>query len=148
MKNIFIEKARFPKFLIIIYWIQFTFFSLYYFKKMEYSLLIFLIGLFLLGIFLSFSYTKLKISKGYIEFGLIPITKNIISWNDVKEFEIVKISAISDFLGWGIRYSKKYGWSYIMRGEYAICFTLNSGKKKTISLINHGKLRKILDNIG
>ena len=148
MKNLFLEKVKFPRILIILFWIQLVFFILYYLNKKDNSLLIFIIGLLIMGLFFSFSYTKIEISESCIKYGLIPLPKNKIKWNDVQKYEIVKISALSDFLGWGIRYSKKFGWSYIMKGDYAICFTLKSGKKKTISIENEKKLKTFLEKIG
>ena len=148
MKNIFLKKVKFPKIIIFIFWIQFIFFGAYFYNKMEASLLIFFIGLILLGVFLSSSYTKLKITESHIEYGLIPLKKNIIKWNNVQKYEILKISALSDFLGWGIRYSKKFGWCYIMRGDYVLCLTLYSGKKRTISIVNKEELERFLEIIG
>lgn len=66
------------------------------------------------------------------------------SWEDVKKIELVKLSALSDFLGWGIRYSKKYGWGYITDSEYGLFIEKQNGKKVTISVKDKDTLESFL----
>ena len=65
-------------------------------------------------------------------------------WKDVKKIELVKLSALSDFLGWGIRYSKKYGWGYITNSEDGLFIDKPNGKKITISVKDKDALESFL----
>ena len=58
----------------------------------------------------------------------------MLEWSSAQTIEIIKIDALSDFLGWGLRYSKKYGWGYILGNDYAIFVTLKNNKKYTFTI--------------
>lgn len=75
-------------------------------------------------------------NKDRSRYRLFPLINKSICWSEVKDIEVVKISAISDFLGWGIRFSKKFGWSYITNSEYGLFIRKNNGKKITLSIKN------------
>jgi hypothetical protein len=53
---------------------------------------------------------------------------------------------LSDFLGWGVRYSKKYGKAYIINTDYALFLKTKKGKKITISIQNKELLEKYIAN--
>lgn len=66
---------------------------------------------------------------------------------DLKNTDSCKFSSISglgDFGGWGIRYNKKYGWSYIFNSDDIVTFYFKSKKKVTFSIQNIGKLKTVL----
>lgn len=57
------------------------------------------------------------------------------------------ISALGDFGGWGIRYSKKYGWSYIFNSDNIVTFYFKDKKKVTFSIQNIAKLKTAFTNL-
>lgn len=141
----FNEKTGMPKFILVIFIVQFIVFLLYSFNnKEDKSLIYFSIGILLIGIFLAFTKLVLKINKNSIIYKFTPFTSNKMSWEDVKKIELVKLSALSDFLGWGIRYSKKYGWGYITDSEYGLFIEKQNGKKVTISVKDKDTLESFL----
>ncbi|MHC5354954.1 hypothetical protein ACYSNX_12470 [Myroides sp. LJL115] len=141
----FNENTGMPKFILAIFIVQFIVFLLFSLNnKEDKSLIYFATGILLIGIFLAFTKLVLKINKNSIVYKFTPFTSNKISWEDVKTIELVKLSALSDFLGWGIRYSRKYGWGYITNSEYGLFIEKHNGKKVTISVKDKDKLELFL----
>ena len=68
---------------------------------------------------LTLSFLKVVFKKDNLEYQLFPIhiKPQKAYWNEMENIKIVKIDAISDFLGWGLRYSRKYGWGYILGND-------------------------------
>ena len=146
MSNQFKEKTGLPKFILVLFIVQFVFFIFYTLSNSnDKSLMYFSIGIFLLGIFLAFVKLTVVVDKEIIKYKLFPFINKSIDWNEVKDIEIVKISALSNFLGWGIRFSKKYGWSYITNSEYGLFIKKNDGKKITLSIKNRDELEEFLE---
>lgn len=146
MSNQFKEKTGLPRFILVLFFFQFVFFILYTLTNSDdKSLLYFSIGILLLGIFLAFFSLVVVIDKNKITYKLFPFINKSIDWNEVKEVEIVKISALSDFLGWGIRFSKKYGWGYITNTEYGLFIHKMNDKKIVLSIKNKDELIAFLE---
>lgn len=76
-----------------------------------------------------------------------PFINKKLLWTDIEKYEIVKISPLNDFLGWGIRRSPKYGWSYILDTNYAIAIVKKDGKKLTLSIDDKEKALTFLQSI-
>lgn len=137
------ETFNFPKFLSVLFIIQFVFFIIYSMNnKEDSSLLWFSVVILLIGLFLILAKFNLKISKNGINYSIFPFVNKGIKWKDVKNYEINKISALNDFAGWGIRYSKKYGWGYIFNSNYALTILTEDRKKVTFS-IQHQDIEEI-----
>ena len=122
MNDVFKEATGLPQFIVILFFVQLIFFGALYYKVGDLVLLIVFLVVFLIGVLMVFSKLKIDISKERIRYSYFPLTIKVkeISWVEVDEFEIIKVSALSDFLGWGIKYSKKYGWGYITNAKYGI----------------------------
>ncbi|CAA0236276.1 hypothetical protein [Tenacibaculum maritimum] len=145
MKNTFKEQKGIPKFILIIFIIQFLVFLGFYFKNQEdKSLIYFIIGIIVIGIILAFTKLTLEISKDKIQYRFSPFPTRTIKWSEIDTYSIIKLSALSDFLGWGVRYSKKYGKGYIIETDYALFLKTKKGKKITISIQNKELLEKYL----
>jgi hypothetical protein len=86
----------------------------------------------------------MKLYNKSLNYKLFPIhlRSKVIEWNNINKLEVIKIDALSDFLGWGFRYSSKYGWGYIFDSNYALFITLNSGKKITMTIDNKDEIIK------
>lgn len=57
-----------------------------------------------------------------------------VKWTEVASVHVVNASPIGDFLGWGVRYNPKYGWSYVMQGGPMIVVNLKNGKKRSFTV--------------
>ena len=87
-----------------------------------------------------FAKFNLEINESGINYSLFPFVKKRIEWNEINAYEINKISALGDFLGWGIRFSKKYGLSYIFNSDYGLTIVKQNGKKMTFSIKNQTEM--------
>jgi len=147
MKHTYKEQKGIPKFILIVFIVQFLVFLGFYFKnKEDKSLIYFIIGIIIIGIILAFSKLTLEISKDKIQYRFSPFPTRTINWSEIDTYSIIKLSALSDFLGWGVRYSKKYGKGYIINTDYALFFKTKKGKKIIISIQNKEFLEKYIAN--
>lgn len=141
------ETTGFPNFILILFLIQFLFFVIYTINnKEDKSLIYYSIGALLLGVLLFFMKLTIKINNQYFEYKMTPFVNRKILFKDIKSIKVIKISAISDFLGWGIRYSKRYGWGYITNSDFAVSIEKNNGKKLTFSIKDRDRLNEFLNN--
>jgi hypothetical protein len=139
------ETFKFPKILAILFVVQFAFFIIYFLNNEEdRTLLLFSIVIFVIGVILAFAKFHLYIGNNGISYSLFPFTSKVIQWKDVKNCEINKISALDDFSGWGIRYSKKYGWGYIFDSSYALSVFNTNGRRITFSIKDKKAIEKIV----
>lgn len=146
MREKFREITGIPRFIVVVFIVQFVLFLTYWFNNREDTSLIYISGgILLLGIFLAFTRLKIEINRNAIEYKFLPFSKNKILWKDVSKVEIVNISAVTDFLGWGIRWSPKFGWGYITNSDHGIFITKNNGKKVTISIKDNTALAHFLE---
>lgn len=143
MNYTFTEKTKLPGFIFILFWLQFLVFLAYSFKQNEYSvpLITFII---VLGLLLHLIVFKIKVSDAYIMYSIAPFVNKKIEWKNVAGYEVIKISAINDFGGWGIRHSSKYGLGYILGGDYAIALKGHKGGKVTLSVKDRKGLESFL----
>jgi hypothetical protein len=125
-----------------LFFFQFLFFLAYSLKNEEVddSLIYIPVILVLIGVFIAIGKVKLSIDRTHIKYGLFPLSMRKIEFKKIVTYEIIKISAFSDFLGMGLRFSKKYGTGYITDTKYALFFEKLNGAKVTISLRNREKL--------
>lgn len=144
---IFEEKHRLPKFILIIYIIQYVVLTIYY-LKMDVMSLYYHIPAIIIGILLFICRSKLILNDDVI------LTNSFFYFfnrkYDLKKIDSCKfdsISALGYFGGWGIRYSKKYGWSYIFSSNYIVTFCFENKKKVTFSIQNIAKLKTALTNL-
>ncbi|WP_143736414.1 hypothetical protein [Moheibacter sediminis] len=98
-------------------------------------------------IFLSVN-LKVEFNKNEIHYTLFPFVNKKLAWNEIDKYEIVKISPLGDFMGWGFRYSSKYGWSYILDTKYAIAIQKKNGKKLALSVKEGQEILSYLESIG
>jgi hypothetical protein len=68
-----------------------------------------------------------------------------IRWDEIKEIQLVHTDPISDFGGWGVRLSKKYGKAFITGNNEIIFLKLKNGKKRSFSVRNKEKLLRFLN---
>ena len=135
MKSEIKEMSKLPSFILVLFGIQLIVFFCIAIKAKKLDLEI-LYVLLPVAIILVFFKMTVIIDAKFFKYKLFPfhfIYKEI-EWKDVEFVRIAKIDAFSDFLGWGLRYSKKYGWAYIFNSSDVILLTLNNGKKLAITI--------------
>ncbi len=141
-------KSYYPKGISVIFIFQFIIFVIFSISKKDYSFLYWAILLILpLGILLYFGYLNVKLDEEGIQYSMPPFVNKKINWNDIENYEIVNISPLNDFFGWGIRRSSKYGKSYILETNYAIAITKKDGKKLALSINDREKALSYLKSI-
>lgn len=145
-----IFKSYFPKALLIIFIFQFILIALFAFMNKDLSFIYWAVLLILpLGILLYFGSLKVVFDKEGIQYAMPPfVFDRKLKWSEIEKYEIVKISPFGDFLGWGFRYSSKYGWSYILDSNYAIAIQKKNGKKLALSINDKDKAIAYLQSIG
>lgn len=79
---------------------------------------------------------------------MFPFVNKKINWNEIEKYEIMKISPLGDFMGWGYRYFGKYVWSYILDTNYAIAVQKKNDKKLALSIKDKQQALDYLKSIG
>ncbi|PWB20761.1 hypothetical protein [Flavobacterium sp. HTF] len=147
MKTEIKEMSKLPDFVFILFGIQFIIFLFLFTeeKKADLGLLYILLPITLILVFLRM--TVILDAKAF-RYKLFPfqITYRTIEWDQIEKIQISKIDALSDFLGWGLRYSKKYGWSYIFNSNNVISLIFKNGKKVTMTIKNKEEVVQFLND--
>lgn len=143
------SKSYFPKALSIIFIFQFIIFAIISYSKKDITFIYWAILLILpLGILLYFGYLSVDLDDKRIKYSMPPFVINKkLKWDEIEKYEIINISPLNDFLGWGIRHSSKYGWSYILETNYAMVIFKKDGKKLTLSIDDREKILSYLHSI-
>ena len=135
MKTEIKETSKMPSFILILFGIQLIVFLFLFIKSKNSDLEIFYI---LLPVTLILSLSKMTVilNTKVFKYKLFPLHLNYkaFEWKEIKQIQISKIDALSDFAGWGLRYSKKYGWGYIFSSNDVILLTFKNDKKITITI--------------
>ena len=131
----FKEITRAPIFILVLFFIQLIVFIIIYINNEESNFGIFYV-LIPVTLLLGVSFLKISLNKNTFTYQLFPfhLKNNSLDWNQIEKIEIMKINALSDFLGWGLRYSRKYGTGYILGSDNALFITLKTGKKMTFTI--------------
>jgi len=137
----FEEKSGFPKLIIILLIFQSVVATLILLKDKESPLVVLYVTVPLILLF-AFSFLKLHLNENYFEYNFFPFTFKTtkIRWNEIQEIQILNTDPISDFGGWGVRLSRKYGKAFITGNNEIIFLKLKNGKKRTFSIINKTEL--------
>ncbi|PWW20127.1 MULTISPECIES: hypothetical protein [unclassified Chryseobacterium] len=104
-----------------------------------------ILSLFVISILL---FSKLTIiitddNMKYSFFPFLPFFKTI-KKNEIKKAYIGNANDFYSMIGWGIRYSKKYGVGYILDSEKVIYIELITGKKVILSIKNENDFSSYL----
>lgn len=142
-------KSHFPKGISAIFIFQFILFIIFSVIRKDYSFIYWAVFLILpVGILFFFGYLKVNLNNEGILYAMPPFINKKLNWSEIEKYEIISISPLNDFLGWGIKRSSKYGWSYILETNYAITITKKDGKKLTLSIDDKDKAIEYLKSIG
>jgi len=107
----------------------------------DYGVYIFLIFTIVLNYFIWKIKLITKVDEEGIHLIFIPFFKKQYLWTDIDSAEIVKYG----FLGYGIRYSPKYGVVYNIDGPYGLALDLKNGKKRMIGTQKKEELQEWLN---
>ncbi len=143
----FRDTSSFPKGILVIFIFQFIFFLFYSLSKEEKNTNLLYISLVIaiIGIFIAIAKVKFYINTNYMKFGLFPLPNNKLLLTNIDELKIIEVSPFSDFLGMGLRHSRKYGKGYITDCKYALFIKTISNKKITISIKDIEGLKMFLE---
>lgn len=120
---------------------------LFYYEKEDGLLPLVIAGgviLFIGGLFFSMKQT-IRVDEQGVHYKQVPLINSFktIPWVNIQNWELKEISPLTDFGGWGIRYTgSKTG--YIMQGDFGL--ELNTGKKRRIvlSVMNRGEVERMM----
>lgn len=137
----FQEKSGFPKLIIVLLIFQSIVTTLILLKDKESPLVVLYVTVPLIALF-AFSFLRLNVNKNYFEYSFFPFTFKTtkIHWSEIQEIQFVNTDPISDFGGWGVRLSKKYGKAFITGNNEIIFLKLKNGKKRSFSINNKNNL--------
>lgn len=146
MKTKFTQTTRTPKFLFVFFIVQLVTVLSLHFSDSNFDLTVFYIILPVTFI-LIFTKFDIEFSIEHLKYKMFPLNLYYkeIKWNETEKVEIVNIDALSDFLGWGLRWSKKYGKSYIFDSNFALFITLKNNKRITFSINEKEKIVHFFD---
>ena len=88
---------------------------------------------------------RVSINTNELRYSVFPFVRKKVPLSEIQSFEIKKLNALGDFLGWGIRYSTQLGWAYIFFTKEALYLTKNSGKKLVLSIRNKEQFYSVLE---
>ena len=82
-----------------------------------------------------------------VQFAGIPFCKRVIGWNDIKSISLITYSPLSDYGGWGVRYSMSgNGWCYNVSGDWGIKIIYENGKPFLIGTQQAEEAKKMIDH--
>ncbi len=141
------ETSRLPKFISIVFIIQFLLFLMYYItQSKETSLLYLSIGILLISLLLLGLKLVIIINQSAINYSISGILNRSIEWSEIESYEIKKVDAFQDFMGWGIRYGKTHGWGFIFNTKDALKIKKRNGKTITLSVQDPTKIENLIAN--
>jgi hypothetical protein len=144
-QNTYLQTTKFSKILLFLLFLTIIPILFFCLKENKIDWILFLILFFMILIISVFS-CKIAINNCELRYNLFPLILNkTIKWDDVVKVELIRINALYDFFGWGLRYSIKYGWGYIFEGDYGLFINTNNGRKIVFSIKNIDELGAFLE---
>ncbi len=101
-----------------------------------------IVSLLIIGLFLIMK-LKTTINKTYISIYFFPFVKKKYYWNQIKNRKVLNYGFIG---GWGIRFSKKYGTVYNIKGNKGLAIELKNGKKILVGTQKYSDLKKYIES--
>lgn len=145
--KIFHEVSRFPRLILFLLLFQAVLLVFILTKTEGFNISILYITI-PVTLLIASSFLKLNLTQNYFEYNFFPFTFKTkkITWNEIKQIQIVKTNPLLDFGGWGLRISRKYGVAYITENNEIIFLKLKNGKKRSFSIKNKEKLIHFLNS--
>lgn len=109
------------------------------------GLLIFLILAFIWFVLLKLK-TQINQEAILVIFSGMPFCKRKIKWEEIKSISIIKYDPLTDYGGWGVRYSLSgNGWCYNVSGNYGIKIIYQNNKPFLIGTQQKEEAEKIIN---
>ena len=90
--------------------------------------------------------TEINSEGIFVNFFGIPFCKRIIKWDDLQSISVITYSPLSDYGGWGARYSiGGNGWCYNVSGKKGIKLVYKTGKPFLIGTQKPEEAGKIIN---
>lgn len=145
------EKQQFNGIWVFMMIALFTLPTLLITDREEFPIVLLVVGgtLLLTGLLLFFLKQTIRIDKEGVHFKQTPIhrTYRTIKWADIQSWKVNKISALSDFGGWGYRLtSKKTG--YIIAGDYGLELKTDAKRLTVLSIKNKEEVEQAMEKYG
>ncbi len=104
-----------------------------------------------LSMFIWFIILKLKTTMGAtgitVHFFGIPFCKKTIKWEDIKSISVIDYDPLTDYGGWGVRYSLTgNGWCYNVAGKSGIKLIKTNDKPFLIGTQKKDEAEKIINH--
>lgn len=108
------------------------------------GLVLFFVGtLLLIGLFW-YLQLRTEIDETGIRFRLRPISSEVFTWDQIEHVEIITYG----FVGYGLRFSSKYGTVYNTSGNRGLSIRLKSGSRYVIGTQNPDDITQVLRTLG
>lgn len=107
------------------------------------GLLLFFSGMLLLVALFRYLELRTEIDSRGIRVRLRPISSEVFTWDQIREVEVITYG----FVGYGLRFSAKYGTVYNTRGNKGVAITLRSGSRYVIGTQNPEDIKQILNEL-
>jgi len=106
---------------------------------------IIIISAFIFGLIAMFWFVRLKteINQDEVRINFFPFVKMRVNWKEVKSAKIVDYG----FVGYGVRFSRKYGTVYNTNGKNGLALELQNGKKLVIGTQKENELINIIQKV-
>lgn len=98
-------------------------------------------------------FVQLKLKTQINEEGILvifsgmPFCKRKIKWEEIKSVSIIKYDPLTDYGGWGVRYSLSgNGWCYNVSGDYGIKIIYQNNKPFLIGTQKKEEAEKIINH--
>ena len=108
------------------------------------GLWIFLLGTLAFVLFFLYIELRTEVDERGIRVRLRPIAKNVFPWDQVEKVELITYG----FVGYGLRFSFKYGTVYNIRGKKGLAVYLKDGGRFVIGTQREADLIQYLQNLG
>lgn len=135
-----------PMFINLLFVINTIIFAVLYCRNTSTTALWSFVLILIVGLLLASIKLTITANKEYISWQIFPfhLNERQWTWNNLEELELIKISALADFGGWGLRYSSTYGWGYILSGEWGLRLVCSDGQKLVLSIRDKTKFHQFL----
>lgn len=100
-------------------------------------------------VFLLLLQLTVSINEQGISFKYFPYirTMRTYCWEEIQSAGLITYKPISDFGGWGLKRSKKYGQAYTTKGNKGLWVQLKDGRSFVLSIIDTRQVSACLDQI-
>ncbi len=98
---------------------------------------------------LAFANLKIEVRAEGIYYQFFPfhLYWHYIALTEIKQYHLRQYEPLMEYGGWGLRYSRKHGKAYNVKGEMGMQLELNNGKKILFGTQQGEGFKKALDSI-